>query len=124
MRKTKRLLLIAVCCIVSFLTPAFADNEKPIKASQLPTKATSVSRPAKNMIYKIPTLPNRSKLASLANTFKPLGPNAIPAKISPTMCGMRARLSSGAHKIISNNLKITFILLHLFRRKPWHIYKI
>ena len=42
MRKTKRLLLIAVCCIVSFLTPTFADNEKPIKASQLPTKAQTV----------------------------------------------------------------------------------
>lgn len=42
MKRTKRLLLVAVCCIVSFLTPAYADNEKPIQATQLPSKAQTV----------------------------------------------------------------------------------
>ena len=61
----------------------------------------SISNPAWNIIYKIPTLPKSSKLASLDSMFNPWGPNSVPARINPMMWGILNRLRIGAHKMIT-----------------------
>lgn len=53
------------------------------------------------MMYRMPTLPNSSKLASFDRMLSPWGPKSVPAKINPMICGILNLLRIGAHKIIT-----------------------
>tara|TARA_R100000935_G_scaffold37130_1_gene58186 strand:+ start:749 stop:1093 length:345 start_codon:yes stop_codon:yes gene_type:complete len=50
--------------------------------------AISISRPAKNIIYRSPAVPERMIPLSLNNKLNPFGPMIAPAIIKPRICGI------------------------------------
>lgn len=66
--------------------------------------ATSISILDRNMIYRSPTVPKRSILASRAIKLKPLGPMMIPAIISPISGGMDILFRRMGEKRIMNRI--------------------
>ena len=63
----------------------------------------SISKPAKNMMYCKPTVPNKMILISRAIKFKPFGPIIAPAIIKPIRCGIRNLFKTiGANKMMNS----------------------
>ena len=63
-----------------------------------------ISRPAKNMIYKSPAVPDKIIPLSRNKRFNPLGPTIAPAIINPRMCGIRSLFSRIGAKRISKSI--------------------
>ena len=42
MKRTIQTMTIVICCLMSYLMPANADNNKPIQVKELPVKAQTV----------------------------------------------------------------------------------
>lgn len=61
----------------------------------------SISRPARNMMYSRPAVPDRMMLLSRITRLKPCGPITAPAIINPSSGGIFNRLSKrGAARMI------------------------
>ena len=42
MKRTVKTIMIVICCVMAYFMPANADNNKPIKVTELPVKAQTV----------------------------------------------------------------------------------
>jgi len=69
------------------ITKVYRPNNKLLALFFL-NSAKSISKPARNIIYNKPAVPDRIILLSLNNTLNPLGPITAPAIISPRIGGI------------------------------------
>ena len=70
------------------------------------TLSISISKPARNMMYNSPTLPNNSNELSRSNRCSPCSPMSTPASTIPMMCGMRSLpMMMGASRMMSSTTK-------------------